>query len=147
MMFQKINSTPFNSNVIIFLFFVSLGFVRTVECQNHVNQSFMREYPPTPFYPNGEGKMLTTPIDSLPADSVKCTDPLPAGTYPMTRCISNEFAYNLTNLGPEEYIKQRSEFQSKRRTSHMATWFGHYISFDITVSKNTFNSTPLYIPA
>src|SRR5436189_4810985 len=95
-------------NVICFVFFVSLCFVRTVESQNYVNQSFMREHPPTPFYPNGDGKMLKTPIDSLLAgETVKCTDPLSIGTYPMARCISNEFAYNLTNLGPVEYINQR----------------------------------------
>src|SRR4051794_24672156 len=152
MLFQKnllVNNISFNSSLILFIFFLPSCFIRTVKSQNNdgdsvIFQPYLREYPPEPFYPNGEGKMLKTPIDSLPAgSSVKCTDPLPPETYPLPRCISNQFAYNLNSYD----VEQQSELRSNRRTSHMTTWFGHYISFDITSSRNTIPSTPLYIPA
>ena len=96
----------------------------------------MREFPPSPFYPNEQ--------KSLPANSsVNCKVPLPPGTYPLQRCISNLFAYNLSPYS----IEQHSEPKSKRRTSHMVTWFGQYVSFGITSSMNTIPSTPLIIPA
>ncbi|CAI2196048.1 635_t:CDS:2, partial [Funneliformis geosporum] len=104
---------------------------------------YMREYPPESFYPNGEGKMLKTPIDSSPKSSVKCSDPLPEGTYPLPRCISNVFEYDYETFD----VEQRSELRSKRRTSHMITWFGQYISFNIIKSNNNIVSNPIYIPA
>ncbi|CAI2197011.1 15805_t:CDS:2, partial [Funneliformis geosporum] len=77
---------------------------------------YMREYPPESFYPNGEGKMLKTPIDSSPKSSVKCSDPLPEGTYPLPRCISNVFEYDYETFD----VEQRSELRSKRRTRELA---------------------------
>lgn len=127
-----------------------LCFIKTVISQYDTPNetfSYMREFPPSPFYPVGVGKMLKTPMDSLPNNAVptvKCVDPLPIGAYPLPRCISNEFAYN---LGSSINLKRQSELRSKRRTNHMATWFGQYISFDITVSLNTIPSNPIYIPA
>ncbi|CAG8583165.1 6599_t:CDS:1, partial [Funneliformis mosseae] len=106
-------------------------------------EPFMREYPPDPFYPNGEGKMLKTPIDSSANSTVKCSDPLPVGTYPLPRCIGNVFEYNFETYD----VDQRSKLRSKRRTSHMITWFGHYITFNIVSSLNNIVSDPIYIPA
>ncbi|CAB4423122.1 unnamed protein product [Rhizophagus irregularis] len=135
------------------LIFLILCFIKTVVSQYDASNesfSYMREFPPGPFYPNGVGKMLKTPMDSLPNNAVptvKCVDPLPIGAFPLPRCISNEFAYN---LGPSinlNNLKQQSELRSRRRTNHMATWFGQYISFDITVSLTTIPSNPIYIPA
>jgi hypothetical protein len=133
-------------NLVLFI----LCFIKTVVSQYNTSDGkfpYMREFPPGPFYPDGVGKMLKTPIDSLPNNAVptvKCIDPLPVGAYPLPRCISNEFAYN---LGTSINVKRQSELRSKRRTNHMATWFGQYISFDITVSMATIPSNPIYIPA
>ncbi|GBC03861.1 hypothetical protein RclHR1_05370006 [Rhizophagus clarus] len=133
------------------LIFLILCFIKTGLSQYNPSNdefSYSREFPPDPFYPDGVGKMLKTPIDFLPnnnaAPTVKCIDPLPVGAYPLPRCISNEFAYN---LGPSINITRQSELRSKRRTNHMATWFGQYISFIITVSSTTTPSNPIYIPA
>ncbi|CAG8705155.1 2609_t:CDS:2, partial [Dentiscutata heterogama] len=66
--------------------------------------------------------------------TIKCTDSLPAGLYPMPRCITNVICkYNV----PPYDVNALSSYRSLRRTSHFATLFGQYISFDITISKNT----------
>ncbi|GBC06142.1 hypothetical protein RclHR1_06650002 [Rhizophagus clarus] len=102
-------------------------------------QPYMREFPSDPFYPDGEGKMLKSPASSM----INCTDPLPEGTYPSPRCIFDQFTYNLSLFD----VKRQSELRSNRKTSHMVTWFGHYISFDISSSSNGIPLTQLYIPA
>src|SRR4051812_48668989 len=110
--------TKKNANLILLI----LCFIKTVASQYNASNmefSYIREFPPSPFYPDGVGKMLKTPIDSLPnnaVSTVKCTDPLPVGAYPLPRCISNEFAYN---LGASINLNRQSELRSKRRTNHM----------------------------
>ncbi|RGB41003.1 heme peroxidase [Rhizophagus diaphanus] len=135
------------------LILLILCFIKTAVSQYDASNesfSYIREFPPDPFYPNGVGKMLKTPMDSLPNNAVptvKCVDPLPIGAFPLPRCISNEFAYNLGPSINSNNLKRQSELRSRRRTNHMATWFGQYISFDITVSLTTIPSNPIYIPA
>src|SRR5437763_16366605 len=101
---------------ILFIFYVHISFssicsISTIESRlidgsdnnakypnaGKSKQLYLREYPREPFYPNGVGKMLKTPIDSLPkgTGSIKCTDPLPQGAYPFQRCVIDQFTYNL----------------------------------------------------
>ncbi|RIA91208.1 heme peroxidase [Glomus cerebriforme] len=149
MLFQK---NQIIKNITFLVSLSSVFFIKIIESQYNIPDAgvtYTREFPPDPFYPNGMGKMLKTPVDSLSsinAPMIKCTDPLSAGTYPLPRCISDEFAYNL-NSGPYPNVERQSILRSKRRTNHMATWFGQFISFDITSSSSTIPSTPIYIPA
>ncbi|POG65167.1 heme peroxidase [Rhizophagus irregularis DAOM 181602=DAOM 197198] len=140
----------FGSYLILFIFYLSIKTVESRSLDGSDNnllfpdkgkpaQPYLREFPPDPFYPDGKGKMLKSPDSSM----IKCTDPLPKGTYPSPRCIFNQFTYNLSPLD----VERKSELRSKRKISHMTTWFGQYISFDISASRNEISSTPLYIPA
>ncbi|CAG8491021.1 13221_t:CDS:10, partial [Gigaspora margarita] len=76
--------------------------------------------------------------------TIKCTDNVPAGLYPMPRCISNVICkYNTSSYN----VNVLSSYRSFRRTSHFATFFGQYISFDITSSRNTNPTNPMFLPA
>jgi hypothetical protein len=69
--------------------------------------------------PDGDS-MIKTPSDVVDTDpklpTPKCTDPLPADTYPMPRCISNIIAnYRLDQFD----VKKAMSYRSKRQTSHL----------------------------
>ncbi|KAF0530586.1 heme peroxidase [Gigaspora margarita] len=92
---------------------------------------------------------VTSPTDFLGLNpsgptTIKCTDNVPAGLYPMPRCISNVICkYNTSSYN----VNVLSSYRSFRRTSHFATFFGQYISFDITSSRNTNPTNPMFLPA
>ncbi|CAG8540047.1 34291_t:CDS:10 [Gigaspora margarita] len=98
---------------------------------------------------NQNSSPVTSPTDFLgltPSGptTIKCTDNVPAGLYPMPRCISDVICkYNT----PDYNVSALLSYRSFRRTSHFATFFGQYISFDITSSKNTNPTYPIFLPA
>ncbi|RIB20284.1 heme peroxidase [Gigaspora rosea] len=108
-------------------------FLRAISSLNF-NQNFSPVTSPTDFLglnPNGP-------------TTIKCNDNVPAGLYPMPRCISNVICkYNTSPYN----INVLSSYRSFRRTSHFATFFGQYISFDITSSRNTNPTNPMFLPA
>ncbi|KAF0535888.1 heme peroxidase [Gigaspora margarita] len=98
---------------------------------------------------NQNSSPVTSPTDFLgltPSGptTIKCTDNVPAGLYPMPRCITDVICkYNT----PDYNVSALLSYRSFRRTSHFATFFGQYISFDITSSKNTNPTYPIFLPA
>ncbi|CAJ0634816.1 9036_t:CDS:10 [Entrophospora sp. SA101] len=113
------------------------------------NQTFQMKYPPKPFFgPDGDS-MIKTPSDIVDTDPKqpipKCTDPLPADTYPMPRCISNI----ITNYQLDQFdVAKATSYRSKRQTSHLATFFALFVNFDIISSSNSVQSShQLYIPS
>ncbi|CAG8477405.1 3801_t:CDS:10 [Gigaspora margarita] len=98
---------------------------------------------------NQNSSPVTSPTDFLGLNpsgptTIKCTDNIPAGLYPMPRCISDVIArYNT----PLYDVNALSSYRSFRRTGHFATFFGQYISFDITSSRNTNPTNPMFLPA
>ncbi|CAJ0831515.1 11050_t:CDS:10 [Entrophospora sp. SA101] len=109
-------------------------------------QNFQRNYPPDPFFgPDGDS-MIKTPSDNIlnvqPVPN--CTDQLPANTYPMPRCISNIIAnYRLDKFD----IAKAMSYRSKRRTSHLTTFFAEFVGYDLISSSNNLPDNPLYIPS
>ncbi|CAJ0825833.1 11800_t:CDS:10 [Entrophospora sp. SA101] len=96
------------------------------------NQNFHQKYPPEPFFgPDGDS-MIKTPSDVVDIDPKqpvpKCTDPLPADTYPMPRCISNI----ITNYHLDQFdIKKTMSYRSKRQTkSKVPSDHKLYIPYD-----------------
>ncbi|CAJ0887295.1 7546_t:CDS:10 [Entrophospora sp. SA101] len=98
--------------------------------------------------PDGDS-MIKTPSDIVDIDPKqpipKCTDLLPADTYPMPRCVSNI----ITNYRLDQFdIQKAMGYRSKRQTSHLTTFFAQFVSFDIIGSKSqTQPSLKLYIPS
>ncbi|CAG8495900.1 6968_t:CDS:10, partial [Cetraspora pellucida] len=98
---------------------------------------------------NQNSSPVTSPTDFLGLNpigptTIKCSDRVPSGQYPMPRCITNVMSsYNVQLYN----VNALSNYRSFRRTSHFITFFGHYISFDITSSKNTNPTYPIFLPA
>ncbi|CAG8857243.1 37617_t:CDS:2, partial [Gigaspora margarita] len=44
-------------------------------------------------------------------------------------------------------VNALSSYRSFRRTGHFATFFGQHIAFDITSSRNTNPTNPMFLPA
>ncbi|CAG8548792.1 12902_t:CDS:10 [Cetraspora pellucida] len=98
---------------------------------------------------NQNSSPVTSPTDFLGLNpigptTIKCSDRVPSGQYPMPRCITNMMSsYNVQLYN----VDALSNYRSFRRTSHFVTFFGQYISFDITSSKNTNPTYPMFLPA
>ncbi|CAG8786758.1 17625_t:CDS:2, partial [Racocetra persica] len=99
-----------------------------------------------------DGSPVNSPTDLLYGTNVtaqtkatiKCTDPLPNGAYPMPRCYSDIMCmYGVQ----QNDINTISSYRSYRSTSHLATFFAQFVSFDITSSKNTLSTYPMFLPA
>ncbi|KAF9990803.1 hypothetical protein BGZ75_009494 [Mortierella antarctica] len=90
----------------------------------------------TPFL-QGSAALFTSTGDMIPSPdlfnaSTSCVAPLPAGNWPMGRCVSDllmSYATNLTDT------KARQMFTSSTLRTHMITHFAHWISFDLTASS------------
>ncbi|CAH1764119.1 12503_t:CDS:10 [Entrophospora sp. SA101] len=113
-------------------------------------QNFQAKYPPEPFFgPDGDS-MIKCPSDivndaDLTQKPPNCADPLPADNYPMPRCISNILAnYRLGKFD----IGKAMSYRSKRRTSHLTTFFAEFVGYDLISSSNNVKSDhQLYIPS
>ncbi|CAG8814816.1 5080_t:CDS:2, partial [Gigaspora rosea] len=110
-------------------------------------QTFLRAISSLNF--NQNSSPVTSPTDFLGLNpsgptTIKCTDSVPAGLYPMPRCISDVICkYNT----PIYDVDALSSYRSFRRTGHFATFFGQYISLDVTSSRNTNPTNPMFLPA
>ncbi|KAF0381433.1 heme peroxidase [Gigaspora margarita] len=145
----------------IFLFISCFSLPFTVEARlingsdnNAINpiagtpgQPFLRAISSLNF--NQNSSPVTSPTDFLGLNpsgptTIKCTDSVPAGLYPMPRSISDVITkYNT----PLYDVNALSSYRSFRRTGHFATFFGQYISFDITSSRNMNPTNPMFLPA
>ncbi|PKC11241.1 heme peroxidase [Rhizophagus irregularis] len=66
----------------------------------------------------------------------KCTDVLQEGTFPLPRCISN-LADGVQATQAQQFDESFVDsFKSKRKSSHMMTFWADFISFDISYSQN-----------
>ncbi|CAG8553398.1 19835_t:CDS:10 [Cetraspora pellucida] len=110
-------------------------------------QPFLRAISSTNF--NQDSSPVTSPTDFLGLNpngstTIKCTDKVPTGMYPMPRCISNIMCSYHTQLYD---VNTLSSYRSFRRTSHFVTFFGQYIVADITISRSSNPTYPVFLPA
>ncbi|CAG8757887.1 9826_t:CDS:10, partial [Gigaspora margarita] len=111
------------------------------------HQPFLRAISSLNF--NGDSSPVTSPTDFLGLNAIgpttiKCTDKIPSGQYPMPRCISD--VISSYHVQPYD-IDALSSYRSFRRTSHFATFFGQFITFDIASSKSSNPTYPMFLPA
>ncbi|CAG8779214.1 7041_t:CDS:2, partial [Racocetra persica] len=111
------------------------------------DQPFLRTISSLNF--NQNSSPVTSPTDFLGLNpsgptTIKCSDRVPSGQYPMPRCISNV----ISSYNDQLYnVDELSNHRSFRRTSHFATFFAHYITFDLVASKTTNPTFPMFLPA
>ncbi|CAG8467977.1 2697_t:CDS:10 [Cetraspora pellucida] len=83
------------------------------------------------------GSMLQCPGNYTSILSVNCTNPLQSGQFPLPRCISN-----LANGIHKSYVDQNNisysdSMKSKRKSSHLMTFWIDFLAFDIVKSIET----------
>ncbi|CAG8502538.1 10283_t:CDS:2 [Dentiscutata erythropus] len=110
-------------------------------------QPFLRSISSLNF--NSDLSPVTSPTDFLGLNpngstTIKCTDKVPPGMYPMPRCISNIMCSY--HVQPYDFNKL-SSYRSFRRTNHFITFFGQFIVGDIALSKSTNPTYPIFLPA
>ncbi|CAG8542019.1 2813_t:CDS:10 [Paraglomus occultum] len=89
------------------------------------------------FYSDANQTMLQTP-----ATPVNCSSALATNVYPLPRCVSNL----ISRYGIASYDPAIASFSSKRQISHMVTFFGQFIIFDLVRTQRIFNGDKVYIP-
>ncbi|CAG8603950.1 9783_t:CDS:2, partial [Paraglomus occultum] len=108
---------------------------------------YLRVDLPTANFVDGNRQPLKTPTDGvLPGTAINssCTDQLAADVYPLPRCVSNIVTRYGTNLIVND--SKVPIYKSLRKTSHMITFLGQYISYDTSAAVEYVNE-PTYIYA
>jgi hypothetical protein len=100
-----------------------------------------------------QGRMLHSPQDDVVGNAIEsevsgrlvnCGDALGRDEFPIPRCIS-DIACNY-DADPSDWKKLQG-YKSARRTSHMTTFFGQFVTFDLVSTKTNVSSPPNLIPA
>ncbi|CAG8558737.1 5042_t:CDS:2, partial [Paraglomus brasilianum] len=111
------------------------------------NDKYLRVDLPNANFVDGNRQPLKTPTDGiLPGTAVNasCTDQLAADVYPLPRCVSNIVTRYGTNLIIND--NKNPIYKSFRKTSHMITFFGQYISYDTSSAVEYPEPTYIYAP-
>ncbi|CAG8624350.1 25369_t:CDS:10 [Dentiscutata erythropus] len=83
------------------------------------------------------GSMLQCPGNYINISAINCTNPLQIGQFPLPRCISN-----LANSLHKSYVDYNNisyidSLKSKRKSSHLMTFWIDFLAFDIVKSIET----------
>lgn len=119
--------------------------------QGVANMSFVREKMTEYYYANNlTFDMIPTPGNyAVPITPIRCSDPLPPGNFPLPRCVSNKL--HAFQLKPEDSynLSHMARFKSKRRVSHVTTFWGAFMKIDASqsLSPNSPVNLSIYIPA
>jgi len=94
-------------------------------------------------------QMVPTPGNYGETDPVvSCADPLPANNFPLPRCVSNKItAMGLQNENSFD-LASLEKFKSKRKNSHLLTYWAFFIRMDIVSAPPKGQNFPkgVYIP-
>ncbi|CAJ0900794.1 1423_t:CDS:2, partial [Entrophospora sp. SA101] len=99
---------------------------------------YLREVPTHKSFFSIQDSMIPSPGDynPLPAGTtIKCSDPLPFNNYPLPRCISDIHNGYQTKVQDKFNWEIINSFKSSRKVSHMATFWGQMVGFDIANAK------------
>ncbi|GES81430.1 heme peroxidase [Rhizophagus clarus] len=160
-------------NHLIILFLISLLFksvyteYRTLNgSYNNLNNPFLpttlaRNNPPISFFngqssasPNNNFQSLpSTPgnyTSLVPNNLASCgtSANLPGELYPLPRCVSNIVGSIRANLNDVYNLNTLEKYKSKRKISHISTFWGFFTSFDIISGEYSGENYPtgIYIP-
>ncbi|GBC41947.2 heme peroxidase [Rhizophagus irregularis DAOM 181602=DAOM 197198] len=92
--------------------------------------------------------MVPTPGNYATDPKVSCVDPLPAGNYPLPRCVSNLITAMTLKDTDSFDLKRLDKFKSKRKNSHILTYWAFFIRMDIIIAPSRGDIFPqgVYIP-
>ncbi|CAG8610641.1 35932_t:CDS:10, partial [Racocetra persica] len=83
------------------------------------------------------GSMLQCPGNYTSILSVNCTNPLQSGQFPLPRCISNLANGIHKSFVDQNNISYSDSLKSKRKSSHLMTFWIDFLAFDIVKSVET----------
>ncbi|GBB83499.1 hypothetical protein RclHR1_10200006 [Rhizophagus clarus] len=100
-------------------------------------------------WPDASGNaMASTPGEytiNVPTNTF-CNTPLPNGQLPLPRCVSNLINGLQAKLGDEFNLTALEAKKSKKKTSHMVTFWGQFANLDIVNTASTGENLGIYIP-
>ncbi|CAB4491492.1 unnamed protein product [Rhizophagus irregularis] len=109
------------------------------------NVPFFRQKPHDANYAGDNGEMVSSPgnYNYNPNEVVpKCKDLIPKGMFPLPRCISDVLDGYQTTAKDAFSWDFIDSFKSKRKVSHMITFWGQFMAFDIASSQFTGENLP-----
>ncbi|CAG8663617.1 4652_t:CDS:10 [Rhizophagus irregularis] len=124
-----------------------------------LSTTLARENPPVSFFSNSAN--FNNDFQSLPATpgnysslvptnlaSCSSSAQLPEDLYPLPRCVSNIIGSVRANLTDVYNLSTLEKFKSKRKISHISTFWGFFASFDLIAGDYSGDSYPtgIYIP-
>ncbi|CAG8630503.1 4443_t:CDS:10 [Rhizophagus irregularis] len=109
------------------------------------NVPFFRQKPHDANYAGDNSEMVSSPgnYNYNPNEVVpKCKDLIPKGMFPLPRCISDVLDGYQTTAKDAFSWDFIDSFKSKRKVSHMITFWGQFMAFDIASSQFTGENLP-----
>ncbi|RGB28169.1 heme peroxidase [Rhizophagus diaphanus] len=112
---------------------------------------FVRNLPSTSYFADGNNNLIHTPGDyiSIP-DTLftSCNATLPDNIFPLPRCVSNKLMSKQSTDNDIFDIPRLEKFKSKRKVSHILTYWGLFMKMDISSGFESGTNYPkgIYIP-
>ncbi|RIA91281.1 hypothetical protein C1645_123186 [Glomus cerebriforme] len=114
------------------------------------NTPFTRNVPPTSFFADANDNLIHTPGEYtfVPNTLFTCAANLPDGVFPLPRCISNKVMSKQSKDNDMFDISKLEKYKSKRRISHMLTYWGLFVKMDVSSGYDIGVTYPkgIYIP-
>ncbi|PKC07457.1 heme peroxidase [Rhizophagus irregularis] len=111
---------------------------------------FARDVPSTSFFADANNNLIVTPGNYLdvPKTLFTCDANLPEGTFPLPRCVSNKVMSKQSKDDDMFNTTLLEKYKSKRRISHMLTYWGLFVKMDVSSGFDVGQNFPkgVYIP-
>ncbi|CAG8586007.1 12444_t:CDS:10, partial [Funneliformis caledonium] len=115
------------------------------------NTPFARKFPSVPNFADVNYNLIPTPGNYKAIDTgalTSCSAKLPVGTFPLPRCVSNKIM-SMQLIDDDMFdIKRLDKFKSKRKISHILTYWGFFVKMDVSsgLDKGDIYQSGIYIP-
>ncbi|GBB83501.1 hypothetical protein RclHR1_10200008 [Rhizophagus clarus] len=109
----------------------------------------IRDALPNPLYADAATfEMVPTPGNYATDPKASCSNPLPAGNYPLPRCVSDLISAMRIQDTDAFNLQRLDKFKSKRKNSHILTYWAFFVRMDIVTATAKGVNFPqgVYIP-
>ncbi|GBC07612.1 hypothetical protein RclHR1_07570008 [Rhizophagus clarus] len=114
------------------------------------NTPFVRNIPSTSHYADTNNNLIPTPGNYITTPDIffTCNVTLPDNIFPLPRCVSNILMSKQSRDTDIFDIPLLEKFKSKRKVSHILTYWGLFMKMDVSAGFDTGMNYPIgiYIP-
>ncbi|CAI2178890.1 18227_t:CDS:10 [Funneliformis geosporum] len=114
------------------------------------NTPFVRNFPSVPNFADENYNLIPTPgnYKAIGTGAPTCNAKLPLGTFPLPRCVSNKVMSMQLSDDDMFDITRLDKFKSKRKISHILTYWGFFVKMDVSsgLDKGEIYPTGIVIP-